>query len=269
MPPGPWASTSNNLSCSIPNLRHIRTLPSSCYRRVCDSGSTARLPFSRNRKLQRHRLQLTPGHYTRGREALSPCSLPRIPGADGTSDTSRAHVPAGRATVLSKYDSTALTSPGGLPSPRPNEAFSRPSPRAGSRRWDVQDIFGTRCPPDACPPCMPTPKSQRSPRRARLRAPRQPCPRQSDLPTSRYQIWLPLMLLFWKPAPRNFQTARAYSVLQQPHPHAHIHMRAPSTMCRPRFWCPTCIAGEASNVTSRPWHPRQGCGESRPPSKQG
>lgn len=174
-----------------------------------------------------------------------------IPGADGTSETSRAHVPAARATVLCMYDSTALTSPGGLPSPRPNEAFSRPSPRAGSRRWTSKTSSALAARPDACcPPCMPTPNGPPPSQIARsttspappIRPPHKQVP---DLVAVDH-------FLFWKPGRlMDFQTARAYSVHQQLQ--HRIHMRAREStawarkMCRPRF---SCIAGEVSNVAS-------------------
>lgn len=117
--------------------------------------------------------------------------------------------------------------PGPRPAPAPDTGTSKTSSALAARRTLARR---------ACQ----RPSSNGPPAEPRLRAPRQPCPRQSDLPTSRYQIWLPLMLLFWKPGRLlDFQTARAYSVHQQPQQHTHIHMRAPSTMCRPRFWCPT------------------------------
>lgn len=249
-------------------------LLSSCYRCVCDSGSTARLPFSRNRKFQRHRLQLTPGHYTRGREALSPCSLPQNPGADGTSDTSRAHVPAGRATVLCMYDSTALTSPGGLPSPRPNEAFSRPSLRAGSRHWDVQDLFGTRCPPDACPRCMPTPKFQRSPHRAQIarsttalpppiRPPHKQVPDLVAVDASVLEAWT---------APGLSNSSGLFCPPTASAAHSYSHESAVYNVPSEVLVSHSPLASPARPATSRPWRPRQGCGESRPrnpPSKQG
>lgn len=262
MPPGPWASTSNNLSCSVPSLHHIKTL--ACYRHVCDSGSTARLPFSRNRKLQRHRLQLTPvalyTHSPRGSDSWGSR-------ADGTSETSRAHVPAGRVTVLCVCESTALTSPGGLPSPRPNEAFSRPSPRAGSRCWTSKTSSAL-----AAAGRLPAvhANAQRSPAEPDCALHDSPGPPPIRPPHKQVPDLVAVdHFLFWKPGRlMDFPTARAYSVHQQLQ--HRIHMRALPKMCRPRF-CPSCIAGEVSNVASLA--PQTGMqrepGQEPPPSKQG
>lgn len=255
MPPGPWASTSNNLSCSVPNLHHIKTL--ACYRRVCDSGSTARLPFSRNRKLQRHRLQLTPAHST---HTVQAAERQRFLGQQGRWNLGNLPGPRpGRSCHCTRrmLGSAALTSPGGLPSPRPNEAFSRPSPRAGSRvqtRWASKTSSALaaagRLPAVHAnvqrSPAEPDCALHDSPGPPPIRPPHKQVPDLVAGVASVLEAWTDSSGLFCSVQHR-------------------IHMRALPKMCRPRF-CPSRIAGEVSNVASLA--PQTGM-QREPPSKQG
>lgn len=113
---------------------------------------------------------------------------------------SRAHVPAGRVTVRGGcWEARHSQVPAACPHRDRMRHFPgpRPAPAPESRRAGRPRPLRHSLPPDACPPCMPT--SNGPPPSQIARSTTAPAPRQSDLPTSRYQIWLPVLLLFWKP----------------------------------------------------------------------